>query len=67
VLDTDDPLTTTRTGEPLYRELGLPGAARGDLLDALAGNAVPIERPIVPLGDRAVIARPPEGVLELLS
>ena len=66
-LGTDDPLAITRTGEPLYRELGLAGAARGDLLDALAAHPVLIERPIVLVGDRAVVARPPARVLELLS
>jgi arsenate reductase len=66
-LGTDDPLTVTRTGEPLYRELGLAGAAPGELLDALAANPVLIERPIVLVGDRAVVARPPERVLELLA
>ncbi len=65
-LGTDDPTAITRTGEPLYRELGLAGAAREDLLDALAANPVLIERPIVLVGDQAAIARPPERVLEIL-
>ncbi len=65
-LGTDDPLAITRTGEPLFRELGLEGVGRQELLDALTANPVLIERPIVLVGDRAVIARPPERVLELL-
>lgn len=66
-MGTDDPLTITRTGEPRYRELGLAGADRDTLLDALAANPVLIERPIVVVGDRAVVARPPELLLDLLG
>jgi arsenate reductase (glutaredoxin) len=65
-LGTDDPTAITRTGEPLCRALGLAGAAREDLLDAFVANPVLIERRIVLVGDRAVIARPPERVLELM-
>lgn len=66
-LGTDDPRAITRTGEPAYRELGLAGADREALLDALAAHPALIERPIVIAGDRAVVARPPERVLELLE
>lgn len=66
-LGTDDPLEITRTGEPRYRELGLAGADRDTLLDALAANPVLIERPIVIRDDRAVVARPPERVWELFD
>jgi len=66
-LGTDDPLAITRTGEARYRELGLAGADRDTLLDALAANPILIERPIVLVGDRAVVARPPERALELLD
>lgn len=66
-LGTDDPSAIVRTGEARYRELGLAGADRDALLDALAANPILIERPIVLLGDRAVVARPPERALELLG
>ncbi|HEY2205724.1 MAG TPA: arsenate reductase (glutaredoxin) [Pseudonocardia sp.] len=66
-LGTDDPGTIVRTGESRYRELGLAGADADTLLDALVANPVLIERPIVLRGDRAVVARPPERVLELLE
>lgn len=66
-LGTDDPRTIIRTGEALYRELGLATADRNALLDALAAHPVLLERPIVVIGDRAVVARPPERVLELLD
>ncbi|MDT7665550.1 MAG: hypothetical protein QOD04_5106 [Pseudonocardiales bacterium] len=66
-LGSDDPLVITRTGEARYRELGLAGADRDTVLDALAANPILIERPIVLVGDRAVVARPPERALELLE
>ena len=45
----------------------MAGADGDALLDALFANPVLIERPIVVVGDRAVIARPPERLLELLD
>lgn len=67
LLGTDDPAAIVRTGEAAYRELGLAGADRDTLLDALAAHPSLIERPIVVDGDRAVLARPPERVRELLD
>ena len=66
-LGTDDPRAIVRTGEARYKELGLADADRDTLLDALAANPILIERPIVVLGDRAVVGRPPEKVLDLLD
>ena len=65
-LGTDDPRTIMRTGEAVYKELGLAGADRDALLDAMVANPILIERPIVIRGDRAVVGRPPENVLDLL-
>jgi len=67
LLGTDDPRDIIRSKEPVYRELGLADATRDQLLDAMAEHSVLIERPIVIRGDRAVVARPPERVLELLD
>ncbi|MFC4944632.1 arsenate reductase (glutaredoxin) [Pseudonocardia sp. GCM10023141] len=67
MLGTTDPRAIMRTGEAVYRELGLAGADREALLDALVAHPVLIERPIVMVGDRAVVARPPERVRELLE
>ena len=67
MLGTDDPRTIVRTGEPVYKELGLDGATRDELLDAIAENPILLERPIVVVGDRAIVARPAERVLELLD
>lgn len=66
-LGTDDPRAIIRVGEPRYRELGLADADRAALLDALVAEPALIERPIVVVGDRAVVARPPERLLELLE
>lgn len=67
LLGVDDPRAMMRTGEPVYAELGLDGADRDTLLDAMAAHPVLIERPIVIRGDRAVIGRPPERLLGLLD
>ncbi len=66
-LGTDDPRDIVRTKEPIYAELGLDSADRDRLLDAMAAHPILIERPIVVRGDRAVVARPPERLLELLD
>jgi arsenate reductase len=66
-LGTDDPRAIARTGEARYRELGLADADRDTLLDALAAEPGLIERPIVLVGERAVVARPAEKVLDLLG
>ena len=66
-LGTDDPRDIVRTKEPIYAELGLDTADRDQLLDAMAAHPILIQRPIVIHGDRAVVARPPERLLELLD
>ena len=66
LLGIDDPRRMMRTGESVYADLGLADRAGDDLLDAITGHPILLERPIFVAGDRAVIARPPERVLELL-
>ena len=66
-LGTDDPRAIMRKGEAVYKELGLTDADRDTLLDAMAAHPILIERPIVIRGDRAVVARPPEKLRELLA
>ncbi|MEQ8515948.1 MAG: arsenate reductase (glutaredoxin), partial [Chromatocurvus sp.] len=57
-----------RRGESAYKELGLSKkSSEGELITAMAANPILIERPIAIAGDRAVIGRPPENVLALLS
>lgn len=67
MLGTDDPRSVARTGEALWAELDLDEAGADEILDALTQHPRLIERPIVIVGDRAVVARPPERVLELIG
>ena len=66
-LGTDEPRDIVRSKEPVYAELDLDTADRDELLDAMVANPILIQRPIVIHGDRAVVARPPERLLELLD
>ena len=66
LLGIDDPRQMMRTGEAVYAELGLDEAGPDQLLDAMVAHPVLIERPIVIRGDRAVIARPPDRLFDLL-
>ena len=66
LLGIDDPRLMMRTGEAVYRDLGLAGEHGDALIAAMVEHPVLIERPIVIRGDRAVIARPPEKLLDLL-
>ena len=58
-----------RSGETLYRELGLSDSdlSEDDLVGAVAANPILMQRPVVRRGDRAVVGRPPERVAELLD
>ena len=58
-----------RRKEPVYRELGLGEreAADDEVIALMAEHPQLLERPVVERGGRAVLARPPERVLELLD
>jgi len=61
------PIDFVRRGEPQFAELGLSDDTPDDeVLRALAAHPILIERPIVVRGGRAVVARPPEAVREIL-
>jgi arsenate reductase len=66
-LGIDDPRQMMRTGEDIYAALGLAEASDGALLVAITAHPVLLERPIVVRDGRAVIARPPELLLDLLD
>ncbi|MBB4817236.1 arsenate reductase (glutaredoxin) [Pseudomonas sp. TUM22785] len=57
-----------RTGEDEYKSLGLDDAGLDDaaLVAAMSAHPKLIERPILVVGDKAVIGRPPEKILEIL-
>jgi len=67
MLGEKNPRVMARTGEALWGELGLDTASDEEVLTALSAHPSLIERPIVVVGDRAVIARPPDRVLELID
>ena len=58
-----------RTREPVYAELGLGEREVGEdeLIRLMAEHPPLLQRPVVERGDRAVLARPVERVLELLD
>jgi arsenate reductase (glutaredoxin) len=63
------PRDVLRTKEPEYKSLGLddPAVSDDDLIAAMVKHPPLLQRPIVERGERAVLARPPERVLELLD
>lgn len=57
-----------RSGEDEYKDLNLadPALSEAQLIEAMVKHPKLIERPILVAGDKAVIGRPPEKVLEIL-
>lgn len=62
------PRDLLRKGEDAYKQLGLadPQLSDAEILKAMATHPKLIERPIAIKGNRAVLGRPPENVVELL-
>lgn len=62
------PRQLLRSGEDEYRDLGLADDSLSDeqLIEAMASHPRLIERPILVIGERAVVGRPPEKILEIL-
>lgn len=57
-----------RRGEEEFKTSGLgSSSSEDDWLQALVAHPRLLERPIVEYGNRAVLGRPPENVLELLD
>lgn len=63
------PAELLRRGEKVFRELELGEQLDDDsaVITAMLENPVLIERPIIVIGDQAVIGRPPERLQELLD
>lgn len=63
-----EPRDVMRKGEAAYKEKNLAdkSLSRGALIEAMAGEPILIERPIVVKGAKAAIGRPPEAVLDIL-
>ena len=65
----DEPNGLVRTGDPKFKAAGLSKAdvqTREQVIDVLLKHPEVMERPVVFVGKRAVIARPSEKVLDLL-
>jgi len=63
-----EPQAIVRRKEARFKELGLGEGERSrqGWLQVLSENPVLIERPIVVVGDKAALGRPPEDVLAIL-
>jgi leucyl/phenylalanyl-tRNA---protein transferase len=66
----DDPVALVRTGDEKFKAAGLTTSdvqTRAQVIAVLLKHPEVMERPVVFVGDRAVIARPSEKVLDLLD
>jgi arsenate reductase len=66
----EEPNTLVRTDDDKFKALGIAKAAvttREQVIDVLLAHPEVMQRPVVFVGDRAVVARPSDRVLELLS
>jgi arsenate reductase len=62
------PKDLLRKRDKAYKQLGLTGGEPDDtLIQHMADNPTLLERPIGVLNDRAVVGRPPERLLDLLT
>jgi arsenate reductase len=63
------PRDVLRKRAPQYKELGLGDGSSGDgaVLAAIVEHPDLLERPMVEVGGRAALARPPEKALDLLQ
>lgn len=63
-----EPRDLMRRHEAPYKDNNLdsPDLSRDQLIQAMVDNPILIERPIIINGNKAVIGRPPEKVLEIL-
>lgn len=63
-----EPFDVLRAKEPLAKQLNLTAeTAPDEIIKAIVANPSLLQRPIVEVGDRAVLARPVERALELIN
>lgn len=60
-------LELIRKKETLFKELSLKGADQETLLNAMVDHPKLIERPVVILGKKAILGRPPENIHQLFE
>lgn len=65
-LGVDDFRDMMRTKEADYKALALKDAEQSSLLAAMASHPKLIERPVLINGDKAIIGRPPEQLLDIV-
>ena len=62
------PADVLRKNEPLYKELNVSEAmSPGEIIDLILKHPSLLQRPIVEVGEKAVLARPVEKVIELIK
>lgn len=62
----DKPLDMMRVKEAEFKENDLKGADNDTLFKAMADFPKLMERPIIVNGDKAVVGRPPENLLDII-
>lgn len=63
-----EPFEVLRKREKVFKELRLsPDTPRDEILDAIVEHPSLLERPIVEVGNKAVVARPIEKGIELIK
>jgi len=62
------PFEVLRKKEPVFKELNLSAETPPDeIIKAIVANPSLLQRPIVEVGDKAVLARPVEKAIELIK
>ena len=62
------PFEVLRKKEPVYKELNIsPEAPPDEIIKLIVENPALLQRPIVEMGERAILARPFEKALDLLN
>jgi len=69
-LSGENPSVFVRTTDPAFREAGLKledGASAADVAELVSRHPAVLQRPIAVSGERVVIGRPPERILDVLG